>query len=184
MTLGKNCPILQIVGFQNSGKTTLTEKLIFRASIAGLKAASIKHHGHGGTPDTELSSKDSIRHHEAGAVVSSVEGEGVLQIRANFDNWDLEEMIKLYHFFSVDIIFVEGYKKKAYPKVFLIRDEDDLSLLNSLVNVRCVISHVKLDSKELEHYQVFQLEDDDLYIDFLMKEAMKKSRNRTMWGFL
>ncbi len=62
MTLGKNCPILQIVGFQNSGKTTLTEKLIFRASIAGLKAASIKHHGHGGTPDTELSSKDSIRH--------------------------------------------------------------------------------------------------------------------------
>ncbi len=93
-------------------------------------------------------------------------------------------MIKLYHFFSVDIIFVEGYKKKAYPKVFLIRDEDDLSLLNSLVNVRCVISHVKLDSKELEHYQVFQLEDDDLYIDFLMKEAMKKSRNRTMWFFL
>ncbi|KFN01445.1 hypothetical protein DJ93_681 [Bacillus clarus] len=81
----------------------------------------------------------------------------------------------LYHFFSVDIIFVEEYKKKFYPKVVLIRGEDDLSLLNSLVNVRCVISHVKLNSRELKHYQVFQLEDDDLYIDFLMKEAMKKA---------
>lgn len=77
MSVGEICPILQIVGFQNSGKTTLSEKLIFRASKAGLKAASIKHHGHGGPPDNELSSKDSIRHHEAGAVISSVEGDVV-----------------------------------------------------------------------------------------------------------
>ncbi|WJE55216.1 molybdopterin-guanine dinucleotide biosynthesis protein MobB [Bacillus cereus] len=64
-------------------------------------------------------------------------------------------MIKLYHLFSVDIIFVEGYKKKSYPKVVLIRDEDYLSLLHSLVNVRCVISHVQLDSNKFKHYQFF-----------------------------
>ena len=42
-----------------------------------MKVATIKHHGHGGFPS---SAKDSERHRKAGAVVSSVEGAGLLSL--------------------------------------------------------------------------------------------------------
>ncbi|USK59232.1 molybdopterin-guanine dinucleotide biosynthesis protein B [Peribacillus asahii] len=173
MALGKYCPILQVVGYQNSGKTTLMEKLISRAAQVGLRAASIKHHGHGGAPSYELPSKDSLRHYEAGAVVSSVEGGGTLQLRAKMDDLNLEEMLRFYQFFSIDVIFVEGYKRESYPKVVLLRDEQDLSILDSLTNVQCIISHVQLDQKLVQNYKVFQLNEDHLYIDFLMEVVNK-----------
>jgi molybdopterin-guanine dinucleotide biosynthesis adapter protein len=177
MALGKHCSILQIVGFQNSGKTTLVEKLIAKSKQEGLRVASIKHHGHGGIPDGICSSKskDSMRHHKAGAIVSSVEGDGVLQLSTRIDNWNLEKIIKLYRFFSIDVIFVEGYKKERYPKVVLIRSENDLSFLHSLTNVQCVISHIKLDKEALKCDQMFQLDEENFYIDFLMEKVVKKS---------
>lgn len=48
---GQNRSILQIVGYQNSGKTTLMEKLIQALTYEGMKVATIKHHGHGGYPE-------------------------------------------------------------------------------------------------------------------------------------
>jgi molybdopterin-guanine dinucleotide biosynthesis protein B len=175
MAMGQHCSILQIVGFQNSGKTTLMEKLISRANQKGLKAASIKHHGHGGVPNDGSSTKDSIRHFKAGAIVSSVTGGGVIQLSARVDDWSLEEIIKLYSFFSIDVIFVEGYKREYYPKVVLIRDETDLQLLSSLSNIQCVISHIKLEKDINNYYQVFQLNKEESYIDFLIEELVKKS---------
>jgi molybdopterin-guanine dinucleotide biosynthesis protein B len=175
MALGQHCSILQIVGFQNSGKTTLMEKLISRANQKGLKAASIKHHGHGGVPKVDSSTKDSIRHFNAGAIVSSVSGDGVLQLSARIDDLNLNEIIDLYKFFSIDVIFVEGYKREYYPKVVLIRDEMDLPLLSSLSNIKCVISHIKLDKDINNNYQVFQLNEEEFYIDFLIEELVKTS---------
>lgn len=174
MALGKHYAILQVVGFQNSGKTTLMEKLIGRATQAGLRAASIKHHGHGGVPARESHAKDSMRHYEAGAVVSSVEGDGVLQLHGRMNDWGLAKIIKLYEIFSLDVIFIEGYKRESYPKVVFIRDERDFSMLHFLTNIQCVISHVKLEDKINPDYQVFQLDEDDQYIDFLMEEVVKK----------
>jgi molybdopterin-guanine dinucleotide biosynthesis adapter protein len=175
MAMGKHCPILQVVGFQNSGKTTLMEKLISRAKQNGLRSATIKHHGHGGTPTDEVRSKDSVRHHKAGAIVSGVEGNGILQLFAMLDDWSLEKLITFYEFFSIDVLFIEGYKKEHYPKVVLIRDENDLSLLHSLTNIQCIISHRRVDSHILKDYHVFHLNDDHLYLDFLMEEVVKKN---------
>jgi molybdopterin-guanine dinucleotide biosynthesis adapter protein len=175
MALGEYCSILQVVGFQNSGKTTLMEKLISRSIQDGFRVASIKHHGHGGVPVHEAHAKDSMRHYEAGAVVSSVEGDGVLQLHGRMEQWSLSTIIKLYEFFSLDVIFVEGYKKEGYPKVVLIRDEQDLAMLDTLTNIACVISHVKLGNKLARNYRVFQLSEDARYINFLMEEVVKKS---------
>ena len=149
------------------------EKLISRAAQVGLRAASIKHHGHGGVPSYESPSKDSIRHYEAGAVVSSVEGGGTLQLRAKMDDWSLEEMLRFYQFFSIDVLFVEGYKRESYPKVVLIRDEQDLSMLDSLTSVQCIISRVQVDQKLVQNYKVFRLNEDHLYLDFLMEVVNK-----------
>ncbi len=126
--------IFQVVGYQNSGKTTITSKLINDLVKKGLKTVTIKHHGHGGKL-TALPQKDTEKHLNAGALASIVEGEGSLILRADNFFPSLEEQIELMKFFHPDIILIEGYKQKPYPKLLLVRDESDLSLLNTVSNV-------------------------------------------------
>jgi molybdopterin-guanine dinucleotide biosynthesis protein B len=132
-------PVLfQIAGYQNSGKTTLSLKLIERFSALGLKVATIKHHGHGGKPDVS-EKKDSVQHISAGAAVSLVEGGGRMIVQAEQNEWSLEEEIQLLTFFSPDVILIEGYKNKAYEKAVILRDEDDFELLRSLHEVKVIL---------------------------------------------
>ncbi|WP_251555547.1 molybdopterin-guanine dinucleotide biosynthesis protein B [Neobacillus muris] len=129
--------IFQVVGYQNSGKTTLIARLIQLLTEHGVKAAVIKHHGHGGQPDV-LAGKDSARHLEAGAIVSSIEGGGRLILQADKASYSLENQIELLSSFHPDIIFVEGYKEAEYPKLLLLRSTDDLSLLRVVGNVAAI----------------------------------------------
>jgi molybdopterin-guanine dinucleotide biosynthesis protein B len=159
--------VFQVVGYQNSGKTTLMEKLITGAVEKGLRVASIKHHGHGGPPDT----KDSTRHQQAGAIVAGVEGDGTLQLNIQRDGWLLDDIIALYELFPIDLILVEGYKRERYPKVVIIRTEEDLPLLD-LENIQCVISWIDLNEPR---YPVFHQDDKVNYMDFVI-ELLKKPR--------
>lgn len=126
--------IIQVVGYQNSGKTTLTSKLINDLVNKGLKTVTIKHHGHGGKL-AALPQKDTEKHLNAGALASIVVGEGSLILQADNFFPSLEDQIELMKFFHPDVILIEGYKQKPYPKLLLIRDESDLSLLNTVSNV-------------------------------------------------
>lgn len=130
--------IYQIVGYQNSGKTTIILQLIEILKKEGCKTVTIKHHGHGGRPDI-LSQKDSAKHINAGAVASLVEGEGRLCLQADETALPLEEQIRFMDFFRPDIIIIEGHKKKAYPKLLILRDETDLSLISDICNIKTVI---------------------------------------------
>jgi molybdopterin-guanine dinucleotide biosynthesis protein B len=130
--------IFQVVGYQNSGKTTFLLKLIQVLKNDGLKIVTIKHHGHGGKPDV-LPEKDSSKHIDSGAVASLVEGEGRLVLQADESSWSLDEQIRLVNFFQPDIILIEGHKYQAYPKILLLRDEKDLFLLTKVDNIKAVI---------------------------------------------
>jgi molybdopterin-guanine dinucleotide biosynthesis adapter protein len=132
-------PVLfQIAGYQNSGKTTLSLSLIKQLTAAGLKVATIKHHGHGGRPDV-VEAKDSDKHVKAGAAVSLVEGEGRLVIHAENGNWSLSEEIDMLSCFNPDVILIEGYKQEPYPKAVILRDESDLELVENLSNIQVVL---------------------------------------------
>ncbi len=126
--------IFQIVGYQNSGKTTITQKLIGKLLEQGLKTAAIKHHGHGGRPNAQMQ-KDSTKHLSAGACASLVEGDGSIILMAERHEFSLEDQIKLMTFFSPDVILIEGHKQKSYPKLLLLRDEKDAALLSRVTNV-------------------------------------------------
>lgn len=154
--------IFQVVGYQNSGKTTLVEKLIAHAAAKDLRIASIKHHGHGGTPDT----KDSTRHQQAGAIISGVEGGGALHLHIQREEWKLDDILQLYQLFSVDLILIEGYKLETHPKVVLIRTEDDLSLLE-LENIQCVISWINVEKWTAQPYPIFHINEETDYLNFL-----------------
>ena len=165
--MGKAPSILQIVGYQNSGKTTLVEKIVHALAERKIKVATIKHHGHGGFP--EVAQKDSERHRKAGAVVSSVEGAGLLSLSSLREEWSLQEIIRLYEFFEVDIILIEGYKKESYPKVVLLRSEEDVELLHKVENIVAVITWYDAPANLREEYKVFHIAEEALYIDWFLQ---------------
>ncbi|MCT6924166.1 molybdopterin-guanine dinucleotide biosynthesis protein B [Metasolibacillus sp.] len=169
MALGQHRKILQIVGYQNSGKTTLMEQLISSATKQGLRVATIKHHGHGGAPQVDKT-KDSARHEAAGATITAVEGEGTLRLSIQQQCWELADIVAIYDAFPIDCLLIEGYKKAHYPKVVLLRTEADEVLLQQLSNIVCVIYWHKQLSVD---YPIFSINETAQYIDFLMTEMRK-----------
>lgn len=166
--MGKHCKILQVIGFENSGKTTLMEHLISQATSEGLRVGAIKHHGHGGIPVEN--SKDSARHEEAGACVTAVEGEGILRMSIHQSSWELDDILAIYENLKLDVILVEGYKYANYSKVVLLRTLEDRKLLNIVSNILCVIYWPTCPLETQVPYPTFSLFDQENYIEFLMKE--------------
>ncbi|MEH7113033.1 molybdopterin-guanine dinucleotide biosynthesis protein B [Neobacillus niacini] len=130
--------IYQVVGYQNSGKTTFLLKLIQLLKSNNIKTVTIKHHGHGGYPDV-AEQKDSYKHIDAGAAASLVEGEGRIVLQAEESDWGLEHQISLMSFFLPDVILIEGHKKQPYPKLLILRSEADFLLMEQLNNITAVI---------------------------------------------
>jgi molybdopterin-guanine dinucleotide biosynthesis protein B len=126
--------IFQIVGYQNSGKTTLITKIIELLASENWKVGTVKHHGHGGMLESP-SGKDSSRHIDAGAIASLVEGNGSMILQVEKQSLTLEDQIQIMGIFKVDFILIEGHKKAEFPKVVLLRDSRDVELLEKLTNV-------------------------------------------------
>ncbi|WP_102691460.1 molybdopterin-guanine dinucleotide biosynthesis protein B [Rummeliibacillus pycnus] len=169
MALGQHCAVLQIVGYQNSGKTTLMEKLIAAASEEGARVATIKHHGHGGVP-AAVYRKDSQRHEKAGAVIAGVEGAGTLCLTIQQASWELEELVELYQSFRPNMILVEGYKKADYPKVVLIRHQEDVATLQKLTNIICVLYWQNVDLSPFT-CPAYSIRKEALYMELLLEKV-------------
>ncbi|WP_081791203.1 molybdopterin-guanine dinucleotide biosynthesis protein B [Lysinibacillus fusiformis] len=173
MALEQHRKIIQIVGYQNSGKTTLMEQLIKQATKEGLRVGTIKHHGHGGAP-IENSSKDSSRHEQAGARVSAVEGEGTLRLSIHQHSWQLAEILAIYATLSMDIILIEGYKREHYPKVVLLRTAQDRVLLQQMSNILCVIYWPSFPIDENLRITAFSIYEETEFMEFLLNEMRDK----------
>jgi molybdopterin-guanine dinucleotide biosynthesis adapter protein len=163
--------IFQIVGYKNSGKTTVMSKLIKRLKEDHLNVVAIKHHGHGGKPKAP-ENKDSTNHLESGALASIVEGDGGLLLQAEKTIWTLEEKIQLAAFFKPDIILIEGHKNEQYPKLVLLRGKEDLELLQ-LRNVQIIMLWEEIPKEDsLKKIPSFYLNDTNA-IDWT-KDYLKK----------
>jgi molybdopterin-guanine dinucleotide biosynthesis adapter protein len=114
----KNTPAVAIVGFSNSGKTTLLEKLIHEMVVRGIRVGTIKHDVHGF--DMDRPGKDTWRHKQAGAsttIISSPRQIGmVIDVDHDHDPLELISLMK-----GMDIIFFEGYKSADLPKIEVFR---------------------------------------------------------------
>jgi len=109
--------ILGIYGYQDSGKTTLAEKLVKDLVRKGYKVSSIKHTSSSGIEDRE--GKDSWRHSEAGSDPVVLAGKDGVTIwtRGLGRVEDVVEMVLSE--FHPDIVIVEGLKGGPHPKVAL-----------------------------------------------------------------
>ena len=106
--------IVSIVGRKNTGKTSLTVKVIEELTKRGYKVASIKHSHH--TMEMDRENTDTWKHKEAGSkVVVGIGSTTFFNIRQDMDLNRLLYLIK--HMDNVDYVVIEGFKSYNYPKI-------------------------------------------------------------------
>jgi molybdopterin-guanine dinucleotide biosynthesis adapter protein len=158
--------IFQVVGYKKSGKTTLVSQLIQFFSKKGLNVASLKHHGHGGTP-ASVEVTDTAKHEKAGAVMTGVEGEGVLQLTVKKSSWRLDQIFAFYHMIDIDLLIIEGFKEHDFDKVVLIRDERDLALLKRLSSIKAIMTTLPLREDDYE-IPIFKPNENEIFCEWLV----------------
>jgi molybdopterin-guanine dinucleotide biosynthesis protein B len=99
------------IGYSNSGKTTLIEKLIPRLRAQGLSVSAIKNAHHGF--DMDRPGKDSFRYREAGAgqVLISTTERWALLTETPAGHALLEDL--LAQLAPCDLVIVEGFKSEG-----------------------------------------------------------------------
>lgn len=123
--------IVSIVGKKNTGKTSLTIKVIEELKKRGYNVASIKHSHHSIEMDKE--NTDTWRHKQAGA--NLVVGVGSTTFFNSRSEMDLNRILYLIkHMGDFDFVIIEGFKKYNYPKIITspdVRDEYTIAEIDS-----------------------------------------------------
>jgi len=112
-------PIVSIVGWSDSGKTTYLENLIPELTGRGYRICAVKHDVHGFEMDTP--GKDSWRLKRAGAAVSVVSGPDKIAVIADTGRDLTLSEIRDRFVSDVDLMISEGFKKDVHPKIEVFR---------------------------------------------------------------
>ncbi len=108
--------IFGIVGWKNSGKTGLMERLVTDITGRGLTDSTIKHAHH--AFDVDQPGKDSYRHRVAGAsevLVASAQRYVVMHELRGAAEPPLSDL--LARLSPVDLVLIEGFKSEGHPKL-------------------------------------------------------------------
>ncbi len=108
--------IFGITGWKNSGKTTLTERLVAELSRRGWRVSTVKHAHHDFDIDKE--GTDSFRHRKAGAsevaIVSDQRWALIHELRGDAEP-SLDAILSQMS--PCDLVLVEGYKRELHKKI-------------------------------------------------------------------
>jgi molybdopterin-guanine dinucleotide biosynthesis protein B len=108
--------IFGVIGWKNSGKTTLMARLVEEFTTRGFSVSAIKHAHH--SFDIDHPGRDSHRFREAGArqvaLVSPKRWALMHELRGE-EKPDFTEI--LAHIGPCDLVLVEGYKGGPFPKI-------------------------------------------------------------------
>jgi len=108
--------IFGIVGWKNSGKTGLMERLVAEISGRGVSVSTIKHAHH--SFDIDHPGKDSYRHRTAGAtevLLSSRTRWALMHENRDAPEETLDRL--LARLGPVDLVLIEGYKNDRHTKI-------------------------------------------------------------------
>lgn len=129
---------IHIIGFKNSGKTTLVARWVRLLKKQGLTVAVLKHHGHSESLEMPSASTDTMQFFSSGADVTAVAGAGTMQLMMNYEP-TLRQMKDFVSLGKPDILLIEGYKKEKGEKVVLLKNEKEWNQLKSLDGIRLVV---------------------------------------------
>ncbi len=113
-------PIVSVVGYSGSGKTTFIVKLVPELTRRGIRVGTIKHDVHGFQMDKP--GKDSWRHKQAGAAMTVISSPVQIGVVRDVDHdHSLDELLPLFS--GMDLIVTEGYKRGDKPKLEIFRSD-------------------------------------------------------------
>ncbi|WP_088808664.1 MULTISPECIES: molybdopterin-guanine dinucleotide biosynthesis protein B [Listeria] len=137
--------VLQVVGFKNSGKTTLIRDFIGMLKQQSYTVHAIKHDAH----DFEMDhiGTDTYFFAEEGAdavMITSSEKYAIV----SQENVTLHDAIAKLG--AADITLVEGYKNAPFPKIVLLRSADEMMWFKQEVGqIIAFVSLVRLEQNEV-----------------------------------
>ncbi|MDJ0514631.1 MAG: molybdopterin-guanine dinucleotide biosynthesis protein B [Methyloceanibacter sp.] len=162
-------PVFGVVGWKNSGKTTLMSRLIRELAQRGYQVSVIKH-AHVNF-DVDHPGRDSFRMREAGAcqvILSSPRRFALMRELGDAPEMMLEDLLTRAG--SCDLILVEGYKREDFPKVEIRRDgaASREPLSEHLPGVMAIASDRPQD--ETESLPAFQIDDIEAIAGFIIEQ--------------
>lgn len=108
--------VFGIVGWKNSGKTTLVEGLVTEITGRGISVSTVKHAHH--AFDIDQPGKDSYRHRAAGArevLLASRNRWALMHELRRRDEPTLDFLLGKLG--DVDLVLIEGYKRDRHAKI-------------------------------------------------------------------
>jgi molybdopterin-guanine dinucleotide biosynthesis adapter protein len=157
--------VFGITGWKNSGKTTLTEKLVAELTRRGYSVSTVKHAHH--SFDIDREGTDSFRHRAAGAsevaIVSGNRWALVHELSGRAEPSLGEILARLS---PCDIVLVEGYKRGPHQKIETRRlgAKDTAPLAPGDPNIVAVAADHAIQDQRLP---VFALDDIGRIADFV-----------------
>lgn len=118
-----------IIGWKNSGKTTLVAGLVTELCARGYSVSTIKHAHH--TFDLDQPGRDSYKHRLAGAqevLISSDKRWALIHELQDEPEYDLAVLIEKMT--PVDLVLIEGYKTAPHPKIECHRATSEKPLIS------------------------------------------------------
>ncbi|MEO5322651.1 molybdopterin-guanine dinucleotide biosynthesis protein B [Mesorhizobium sp. CC13] len=157
--------VFGITGWKNSGKTTLTERLVTELTSRGWKVSTVKHAHH--DFDIDKAGTDSFRHRQAGAsevaIVSGRRWALMHELRGE-DEPTLDDV--LARLAPCDLVLVEGYKREGHMKIEARRLEaKDRSPLS--VSDPAIVAIAADHPVDGEQVPVFRIDDISAIGDFI-----------------
>jgi molybdopterin-guanine dinucleotide biosynthesis adapter protein len=162
-------PIFGVVGWKNSGKTTLVSALIAELTRCGVKVAAVKHAHHGF--DVDQPGRDSYRFREAGArEVAVISGKRVAimhELRGEAEP-ALEDILPRLG--GSDLILIEGFKQHDHPKIEARRREaaQTTPMAGEFPGIVAIASDHAVETGELP---VFALDDIAAMASFILRHT-------------
>jgi molybdopterin-guanine dinucleotide biosynthesis protein B len=155
-----------VIGWKNSGKTSLMERLVADITGRGFSVSTIKHVHH--TVDLDQPGKDPFRHRAAGAreVVLASADRFALMVEHRGPEPELPAI--LARLAPVDLVLVEGYKRDAHPKVEVWRAETGHPLIQT---GDALVRAVATDAALHLSVPVLDLNDTRAVADFILHEV-------------
>ena len=155
-----------VIGWKNSGKTSLMERLVSEITGRGFSVSTVKHVHH--TVDLDQPGKDTWRHRQAGAREVVLASADRLAILVEHRGPEPELPAVLARMAPVDLILVEGYKRDAHPKLEVWRAETGHPLIQpGYPLVRAVATDAALTLP----VPVLDLNDTRAVADFILQEV-------------
>jgi len=161
--------VLQLVGYANSGKTTLLTKLIPLFEQSGLRVGVVKHDG-GHDFEWDQPGKDTWRYREAGASLVAITSQTKTAIVEQSPT-PLPQLVERLAQAGAQLILVEGFKRESYPKLVVLRNPQDLELLHSLTGIIGTATWEPIARDEWPRFSVDDAEAIALFVKRLIQNS-------------